>query len=231
MIREKFGDGIIKWVLKSNQDGWVLVQDGQQYRLEPLEEADQSDVYQLDDGETMIEDRLDMMHLFGTVPLGLRLESRRPVVDIQSASAAAGEEKKLADGGELTTESTLSVKEIENRLKVGSVRTQQGVADIINPFHLREDEPDIVDLRPTVRLFENAADPETPVRAAKNAVEAERAVQGMDWGNAAQIGGMITAFLMGAITVEYIAGGSSGGGVNVGLMLDIATAVMAVMPL
>jgi hypothetical protein len=53
----------------------------------------------------------------------------------------------------------------------------------------------------------------------------------MDWGNAAQIGGMIAAFLMGAIVTEYIAGGSSGGGVDVGLMVDLMTTVLTVMPL
>jgi len=53
----------------------------------------------------------------------------------------------------------------------------------------------------------------------------------MDWGNAAQIGGLIAAFLMGAITVEYIAGSSAGGGsgIDVGLMTDIAMTVMTLL--
>jgi hypothetical protein len=47
----------------------------------------------------------------------------------------------------------------------------------------------------------------------------------MDWGNAAQVGGMIMAYLMGAITVEYIAGGS-GGGVSVPMMVSMLSVMV-----
>ncbi|MDR9412763.1 MAG: hypothetical protein RI531_09145, partial [Haloferacaceae archaeon] len=66
-----------------------------------------------------------------------------------------------------------------------------------------------------------ASSPDTPRKAAKNAVEAERANQGMDFGSLMQIGTIFGAFMLGAITVEYIAGGSGGSSVidGVGLMI------------
>ncbi|MDR9412768.1 MAG: hypothetical protein RI531_09175, partial [Haloferacaceae archaeon] len=54
-----------------------------------------------------------------------------------------------------------------------------------------------------------------PRKAAKNAIEAERATQGIDLSQLTQIGTIFGAFLLGAITVEFIAGGG-GGGVDVG---------------
>ncbi|WP_182013505.1 hypothetical protein [Haloquadratum walsbyi] len=78
-------------------------------------------------------------------------------------------------------------------------------------------------------LFRHAADPQTPVKAAKNAVEAERAVSSFDLGQLSQIAGLFGAFLLGAITVEFIAGADSGsGGIDVGL--QIASLLMS-MPL
>jgi len=234
MIRSKFADDIISWVLADNSEGWVISQQGNNYSFEPLEttpEPHQWTINPDEETEEYVADNIGLMHTLNGVPMGLHLEGRRPVMDVQTASVASAQNRKLTDGGTLSNDAQLSLEDIQQRLVVGRVQTREGPHTIVNPFHDEDDEPDIVDLRSTMRLLKNAADSRTPVKAAKNAVEAERAVQGMDWGNAAQIGGLIAAFLMGAITVEYIAGSSAGGGsgIDVGLMTDIAMTVMTLL--
>jgi len=228
MIREKFGDKIIAWVLKANPDGWVLSQRGNHYDFEPLERDEKNARYRVGDGdeEGFLEDHLGKMHHLNGVPIGLHLEDARQVVDVEDAAVATAFDDQVDDAGELELDTQLTPEEIMQFLDVGTVRTNHGTAKIVNPYLAQDDVPDLVDLRDTMRLHRNAADPQTPLKAAQNAVEAERATQGMDWGNAAQIGGMIGAFLIGAITVEYIAGGSGGGGVSVGLMISMLSTML-----
>jgi len=94
---------------------------------------------------------------------------------------------------------------------------------IINPFHHTDDEPDIVDVRPTARLFRRAARPDTPRKAAKNAVEAERASQGLDLGTVGQTAMILmSAFIGGILTyIGTTAGGGGGGGIALPIMLSI----------
>jgi hypothetical protein len=213
----------LKKFLNSNKEGWLLTQRGNRYTLDPVTRDADSDAFTVEfDGETeYVEDNVGMMHYLGGVPFGLRNENARPIVDATSAAVAQTETGKINDEHQLSVDDSLTLSQIIDRLTVGTVYTENGSVMIVNPFHALEDEPDIVDLRSVMRLFRHDADPKTPIKAAKNAIKAERAVSGFDWSNAAQIGGMLGAFLLGAIATEFIAG-SAGGGmpeVNLGLMI------------
>lgn len=235
MIRSRFGDKIIAWVLKSNKDGWVLTQRGNKYTLEQLSDDPESEELKIEhnDSEEIIEDRLGKMHNFKGVPLGLRNDKHRPVVDVETAEVAVESDKKVTDGGEIKADDEMSLTEIQNHLLIGSMNTASGnQIRYVNPF-LEPDE-DIVDLRDTMQLFRHASSPTTPIKAAKNAVEAERAVSSFDLGQVGQLAGMLGAFLLGAIVTEFIAGssgsgGGGGGGVDIGL--QIVSTLMMSMPL
>jgi hypothetical protein len=199
----------------SKADGWLLVQRGNKFELEPAEYDSDADAYVITDGEgedQFYEDTAGMMHTFRGVPLGLATDEARPIVDIENAKTATTAAHKMADGGVIPADQTLTVEQVRNRLKVGTINTSYGAAHIINPFHRAADEPDIVDLRESVRLFPNESSPDTPRKAADNAVEAERATGGLDVGNLTDWIQIVGSFLMGAIVTEYIAGSSSGGG-------------------
>jgi hypothetical protein len=79
-----------------------------------------------------------------------------------------------------------------------------------------------------VRLFPQESSPDTPRKAADNAVEAERATQGLSMGKVGDWVQIVGSFLMGAITVEFIAGSSGGGGVDVPIMVmpDVAFSIL-----
>jgi len=208
--------------LNANKEGWVLTQRGNRYTVDPVTRDADSDAFvvEFDEQKEYIEDNIGMMHYLEGVPFGLRNENARPVVDATAAAVAQTEAQKINDEHQLSVDDSLTLSEIIDRLTVGTVYTENGAVMVVNPFHAIKDEPDVVDLRSVMRLFRHDADPKTPIKAAKNAIEAERAVSGFDWGNAAQIGGMLGAFFLGAIVVEYIAG--AGGGVpevNLGLMI------------
>jgi hypothetical protein len=223
MIRDKFGEKIIAWVLKNNKDGWVLTQRGNKYSIDQVSQDSESEKLKIvndeTDDEEIIEDRLGKMHNFHGVPLGLRNETHRPIVDVESAETAQAAGEMVTDGGEVHADQMLSIADMQSHLLIGSMETNTGnQIRFINPF-IDKAEHDIVDLRDTMSLFRHSADPQTPVKAAKNAVEAERAVSSFDIGQLSQIAGLFGAFLLGAITVEYIAGGSGSGGVDVGLQI------------
>jgi hypothetical protein len=213
----------------SSADGWLLIQSGNPYTLEPAEYQPDANAYVVGDGEDkrFFEDRAGLMHSWRGVPLGLVTDSDRPIVDIDTAATAAGADQKITDGGELAANTKLSVQQIANRLKVGEVNTQYGTSHIVNPFHAVEDEPDVVDLRPATRLFPSETDPDTPRKAADNALEAERATEGLSMGNLTDWVQIVGSFLMGAIVAEYIAGSSGGGGVDVPLMLDMVLMMLS----
>jgi len=82
---------------------------------------------------------------------------------------------------------------------------------IINPFQTIYDEPEIVDVRPVARLFRRSARPDTPRKAAKNAIEAERASQGLDLGTIGQTALILTSAFVGGL-LTYIGTTSQGGG-------------------
>jgi hypothetical protein len=69
-----------------------------------------------------------------------------------------------------------------------------------------------------MRLFRHGADPNTPKKAATNAIEAERAKSARDLGELLEWGKIAGSFLLGAIVAEYFGGG--GGSVpDVSLMI------------
>ena len=173
-----------------------------------------------DESKEYYEDHAGAMRTLHGIPFGLACDQARPVVDADSAKKVTAVDAKLTDGGDIANES-MTWKDVIQRFQVGYVDRKDGRNWIVNPFHLREHEDDIVDIRPTMRLFRHASSPDTPRKAAKNAVEAERANAGVDFGSIMQIGTIFGAFILGAITVEYIAGGSGGSSVidNVGLMI------------
>jgi len=218
----KIHDWMLDRVLKSNKDdGWLIVQRGNNYSLEPADYDSDADAFVVehDGDEQYYEDTAGMMHTMRGVPVGLATDEARPIVDVETAKTATEAEQKMTDGGLLSADEMLSIDEIINRLKVGTVNTSYGTAHIINPFHRLEDEPDIVDLRESVRLYPRESMPDTPRKAADNAVEAERATQGLSMGKVGDWVQIVGSFLMGAITVEFIAGSSGGGGVDVPLMI------------
>ena len=230
----KIHDWMLDRVLKSNKDdGWLIVQRGNNYSLEPAEYDSDADAFVVEhDGDDQYyEDVAGMMHTMRGVPVGLATDEARPIVDVETAKTATAAEEKMTDGGILSTEAKLGIDEIINRLKVGTVNTSYGTAHLINPFHAAEDEPDIVDVRPVVRLFSNDTAPDTPRKSAENAVEAERAVKGLNVGKLGDWVQIVGSFLMGAITVEFIAGSSGGGGVDVPIMVmpDVAFALLPLL--
>jgi|AKVG01.1.fsa_nt_gi hypothetical protein len=199
----------------SASDGWLMVQRGNKYELEAAEYRSDADAYVVTDEEgeeQFFEDSAGLMHTFRGVPLGIATDEARPIVDGDTAQVATAAGEKMTDGGVLTSDQQLSVNDVRKRLKVGEVNTQYGSVHIVNPFHRKDDEPDIVDLREAVRLFPNKTSPDTPRKAADNAVEAERATGGLDVGQLTDWVQIVGSFLMGAIVTEYIAGSSGGGG-------------------
>jgi hypothetical protein len=212
---------VLSWALKRNKEGWLLVQSGNTYRFEPVDYDTDAGAYTIDgeDGEQYFEDVAGQMRQLDGVPVGLAADDSRLIVDAETAKTATAVDDKVEDRGVLSPEEELSVSEIMNSMKVGSVQTANGVSHLINPFHKAEDEPDIVDVRPVVRLFSNNTAPDTPRKSAENAVEAERAVKGLNVGKLGDWVQIVGSFLMGAITVEFIAGSSGGGGVDVPIMI------------
>lgn len=206
---------LIRIGLNRRDEGWLLVQSGNEYVLEPVDYDADADAFIIErDGEEdqFFEDNMGMMHSLFGVPIGLATDEARPIVDADSAKTASAADQKVTDGGIMAKEETLEVGEVMNRMKVGTVQTGNGIAHLINPWHHENDEPDIVDIRPTMRMFRHDSSPDTPRKAAKNAVEAERATGGLDVGALTDWVQIVGSFLMGAIVTEYIAGSSGGGG-------------------
>jgi hypothetical protein len=58
-----------------------------------------------------------------------------------------------------------------------------------------------------------------PRKAAENARLAERAAKGTNLGQIGYVGSIFGAFLLGAITVEFIAGGGGGSSIGVGISM------------
>jgi len=154
------------------------------------------------------------MHSIHGVPFGLKLESKRPMVDVEVAAAAEGTRGKLTDGGMLDGTEQFSLEELRNRLHVGKMHAQERTYVYINPFVERID--DVVDLRRIARVMTHDANPDTPRKTAKNATEAERA---FSRGDLKEKGMYLASFVAGGI-VAYI-GGSGGGGGGGGVAVPI----------
>jgi hypothetical protein len=221
-------DTVFRWAFRRNKDGWILMQRANRYELEAIEFDSDADAYRIKESDEYLEDNVGMMHTLFGVPFGLASDQGRPVVDIDAAQTASGIDHKITDGGTIDLEQRMSIQDIMDHFKIGTVQTSQGPAHIVNPFHATHDEEEIVDIRPTARLFGTASDPDTPRKAAKNAIEAERATQGMDLGQLGYWVQIVGSFLMGAIVTEYIAGSSGGGGIDV--PLQVGSLAISVLP-
>jgi len=216
-LKQRMAGWAFKKLLRSNGDGWVLTQRGNQYTIDPLERDPETDAYVTQDDE-YLEDHVGRMKILHGVPFGLHLEQFRQMTDIEDATIATAADSKVTDGGQLGVNEPITLAEVIDRLKVGEVFTNSGRIVIVNPFHRTSDHADIVDLRPTMRLFRHGADPNTPKKAATNAIEAERAKSARDLGELLEWGKIAGSFLLGAIVAEYFGGG--GGSVpDVSLMI------------
>lgn len=214
----------LRWALNGTADAWLLVQSGNSYELVEAEYESDAGAYvvELDGAEQYYEDVGGMMGQLEGVPFGLANDDARVIVDADTAAAATAADAKVEDRGEIPRDAELSIDELRESMTVGTFETADGPAQIINPFHRASDEPDVVDLSSITRVMKHAGAPDAPRKAADNAVEAERATQGMSLGTLTDWVKIVGSFLMGALVVEYISGSSGGGGVEVPLVVSPA---------
>jgi hypothetical protein len=208
--------------LAFSDHGWLLVQHGRQYTLYPLNRDSDADAYYIEteDGKQYYEDNLGMMRSLNGVPFGIATDRGRPIVDAETAKTAAAMDQKDDEDRTLSPDDTLKISDIMQHMTVGELVPEDARKKIaiINPFHHIYDEPDIVDVRPVARLFRRSARPDTPRKAAKNAVEAERASQGLDLGTIGQTALILTSAFVGGL-LTYIGFTASGGGGGIALPL------------
>lgn len=232
-------DVLLKRIFRSNREGWLLRQSGNRYELKPLQRADDADAFLIGNGDQesseWVEDKADRMHSLFGVPVGLALDPKRPIVDVETAAAAEGLATKSTDGGLIRNGQVehVSHEELKEALHIGTVEetAQQGQQVVqetihyINPFMHHEDAPEIVDLRRVAQWFRHDADSDAPKKAAKNAVEAERAFDSLS--DLKEFGKVLASFIAGAVAAFIgSSGGGGGGGVSVPLMLDVLAVVV-----
>jgi hypothetical protein len=216
---------LLRRILRSNQDGWALIQTGNRYKLKPLEYDEDQDGfwYEGDEEEALLEDPADKMWSLQGVPVGLALAGNRPMVDAEAVTAAEAGADKVTDGGEIVSEDeTFTLQQIQERLQIGHVRGKTRDIIYANPFAER-DTDQIVDLRRITKLMANEEEPDAPRKAAKNEAEAERSFS--NYGGLKKNLGRIAYLMIGGI-LTYIGttsggggGGGGGGGVNVPISL------------
>jgi len=208
---------ILRKILNSNAEGWLIIQRGQRYTIQPAEHADGGLRVEIGD-ETHHFERPEMMHDLMGVPVGLALAGPTSLVDVEAA-AAMGAMDPDEDVEILDEDDQLPVGEIRESLHVTDLETDDGLISIINPF--TDVGGSVVDLRDVVKGLRHGGTSDLPRKAAENARLAERANNGLNMGAALQYGSLFAAFLLGGIMVEYIAGGggAGGGSINLGLML------------
>ena len=223
-------DGIKQWwqtrrlskFLSSSNNGWLLYQEGGEYDLKKLHFDEDLDCYYIERaGERLyFEDHISRMGRIMGHPLGLASSQGRAVVNAHDAELATAMDEKTNNKNPVDDDDVMQVGTMRESLHVARIEKDRGNnVDVINPFADLDDHPSIVDLRPTWQLFRRAARPDTPRKAAKNAVEAERAKSGPDLGQIGYVGSLFAAFLLGAITVEFIAGGGASVP-SVGIMIE-----------
>jgi hypothetical protein len=208
---------ILRKILNSNAEGWLIIQRGQRYTIQPAVHADGGLTVEIGD-ETHHFERPEMMHDLMGVPVGLALAGPTSLVDVEAA-AAMGAMDPDEDVEILDEDDQLPVGEIRESLHVTDLETDDGLISIINPF--TDVGGSVVDLRDVVKGLRHGGTSDLPRKAAENARLAERANNGLNMGAALQYGSLFAAFLLGGIMVEYIAGGggAGGGSINLGLML------------
>jgi hypothetical protein len=222
---------LLKQIFRSNKDGWALVQRGNAYSLEKMERDADAGAWVIDgkDGEEhFCTDPGDQLHNFFGVPFGLKLGGKRPLVDVGTAAAAEGASEQAADGGRLVAEDELSLQEMQDRLEIGELEMPQhnAVVKYINPY-LEVPRDRLVDVRDIAQFMRYEGGSDVPRKAAKNAKEAEQALDG-GYGDLKEFGKVLAAFIAGAVAafIGSSGGGGGGGGVSVPVMLDIAGVVL-----
>jgi hypothetical protein len=223
---------LLKQILRSNKDGWALVQRGNSYSLEKMERDPDANAWTIDgeDGEDhFVTDPADQVHSFFGVPFGLKLGGKRPLVDVQTAAAAEGASEQVTDGGRLVAEDEMTLQQMQDRLGIGELQLPDRgvVVKYINPFvELPRDR--LVDIREVTQLFRYEGGSDVPRKAAKNAVEAEQALES-GYGDLKEFGKVLAAFIAGAVAAFIGSsgggGGGGGGGLNVGLLIDLSGVV------
>ena len=200
-------------VLQASADGWLLIQQGQRYLLREVEHDNGAITASIDE-ETHHWEGDDMMHSLAGVPFGLAVAGPASVVDAETA-AAVEHLNPEPEVPALEADEELAAHQIRDRLQVGQVETEQGVVSLINPFTAVDGR--ITDLRGIVRAMRHSGTSDLPRKAAENARLAERAAKGTNLGQIGYVGSIFGAFLLGAITVEFIAGGGGGSSIGVGI--------------
>jgi hypothetical protein len=230
------------------EPAWTLHQRGDGYELIPLDFDDDISAWvaheDSDDDKLVFEDTSLMSELFGK-PFGISVsgsgvigdagtavvgdevgskENHDQEIDIADEATADEDDpdgwgfgdETMADGGTVT----LETESLKDRLLAGRVGTANGYQiQYINPFVTVPRDEQLVDARGLTKLLRHSGGPKTPVKAAETRAIAENKLKDSGtWDKLINNGSLIAAFLMGAITVEYIAGGG-GGGVSVGLFL------------
>jgi hypothetical protein len=222
-LKKRLAQRRLQKFLSFASHGWLLVQRGRNYKLYPMERDNDADSYivETEDGKEYYEDNLGMMRTLNGHPFGIATERGRPIVDAETAETAVAMDEKDDESKRLSPDSVVKIEDVMNHMTVGTLhpRDSDRSVAIINPFHLVEDEPDIVDVRPTARLFRRAARPDTPRKAAKNAVEAERASQGLDLGTIGQTALILTSAMVGGILTYIGTTAGGGGGLSLPIML------------
>jgi hypothetical protein len=221
-------DNMLGFILRKNKDGWALVQRGNKYTLDMLTRADDADAWIIGDEETgeWLEDPADKMHMLHGVPFGLKLATKRPIADVETASATSFAAGMETDGGKVIgPDEVFTMEEITSKMTVGTMQLEGGVVRYLNPY-VDAARDGIVDLRDITKAFRYDSGSDTPRKAAKNATEAERAFE--QFGDIKEFGKIMAAFIGGAVAA-FIGGsgggGGGGGGVSIPVMLDVATSL------
>jgi hypothetical protein len=218
---EWVNNALLRRILRSNKDGWALVQRGERYELEALTRDADTAAYRIgsEDDAEWLTDPADKMHQLFGVPFGLQLEGQRPIVDAQTAAAAERASEQVTDGGTMAVDQKYTAEELSEQLAVGSMPMGDGrIVQYINPF---VDLPtsEVVDLRKITQLLRYDGGSDVPRKTAKNATEAERAVES-GYGDLKEFGKIITAFLLGSVaTFIGSSGGGGGGGLSFGVWI------------
>jgi hypothetical protein len=218
-------DMLLRQTLGANPDGWALVQRGNRYTLDMLSRDDDADAWQIgdEDSQEWLEDPADQMHMLLGVPFALKLGSKRPATDVQTATAMSQAAGMQTDGGgDIDPSAMYSMQEITSKMTVGEMRTSEGaLVKFLNPYVDLASER-VVDLRNITKAFRYDAGSDTPRKAAKNATEAERSFDNLT--DLKEFGKILSAFIAGAVAafIGSSAGGGGGGVPNVGLVIDVA---------
>jgi len=187
---EQLSQYLLRYIFNQHEEGWSLVQRGNRYTINKLNRNEDTESWYIgdEDDAEWLEDPADQMHnLFG-VPFALKLGSKRPVTDIETAAAMSEAAAMETDGGDdlvrqyeedddgnlrVVEESELTLSEIQNRLTVGSLRVRDRVIQYVNPY-TAVDPGKVYDIRNIVQAFKYDSASDTPRKAAKNATETAR---------------------------------------------------------